>query len=181
MQWHLSILLTACVAVSSQAGCSIAGYSAAELQRAANSLAPYPNTAELELMTPAFSVLAKENRRISGLVFLCNWQISLVDQALLWDSDKSSNPCLLVCHYPNHLISLGHSSLLIFDLFRLYAPRVRDTLSNHNTQSYSVSLSLLAASLQKTSLFSKGSCLNYIHSLLEEIHIASTTLDLESC
>lgn len=131
---------------------------AAELQRAANSLASYPNTAGLELMTPAFSVLAQENRMIPGLVCLCNRQISLVDQALLWDSDKSSNPHLLVCHYPNRLISLGHSSLLIFDLFRLCAPRVRDTLGNHNTQSHSVSLSLSAASHQKTSLFFKGSC-----------------------
>lgn len=128
--------------------------SAAELQRAANSLASYPNTARLVLMTPAFSVLAQENRMIPGTVFLCNRQISLVDQALLWDSDKSSNPCLLVCHYPNHLISLGHSSLLVFDLFRLYAPRVRDTLSNHSTQPYLASLSLLA-SHQKTSIIFK--------------------------
>jgi len=148
--------------------------SAAELQGAANSLAFYPNTAGLELMTPDFSVLAQENRMIPGLVFLCNCQISLVDQALLWDSDKSSNPRLLVCHYPNHLISLGHSSLLIFDLFRLYNPRVRDTLSNHNTLSFSASLSLLAASL-----ILKGSFLNYMHSLPEEIHVVSTTL--ESC
>lgn len=85
--------------------------SAAELQRAANSLASYPYTAGLELMTPDFSVLAQENKMISGLVLLCNRQISLVDQALLWDSDKSSNPHLLVCRYPNHLVSLGHSSL----------------------------------------------------------------------
>ena len=153
--------------------------SAAELQRAANSLASYPNTVGLERMTPAFSVLAEENRMIPGLVFLCNQQISLVDQALLWDSDKSSNPHLLVCHYPNHLISLGHSSLLVFDLFRLYAPRVRDTLSNHNTQSYLASLSLSAAPHQKTSLFLKASCLNYMHSLPEEIHAVSTAL--ESC
>lgn len=40
--------------------------SAAELQGAANSLASYPNTARLVLMTPAFSVLAQENRMIPG-------------------------------------------------------------------------------------------------------------------
>lgn len=125
-------------------------------------------------MAPAFSVLAQENRMIPGLVFFCNWQISLVDQAPLWDSDKSFNPHILVCHYPNHFISLGQSSFLIFDLFRLYAPRVRvrDSLNNHNTQSYSAPLSLLAAPHWKTSLFLKGSCLNYMHSFSEEIHIA---------
>lgn len=43
-------------------------------------------------MISAFS--AQEDRMILGLVFLCYQQISPVGQALLWDSDKSSNPVL---------------------------------------------------------------------------------------
>lgn len=87
--------------------------STAEVQKAANSLASYPSTAGLEL-TPAFSVLAQENRMIPGLVFICNPQSSLIDQALLQDSDKSSNPSLLVCHYPSDITTLFLWSIVPF-------------------------------------------------------------------
>lgn len=112
--------------------------SAAELERAANSSTSHPNSAGLELMTPAFSVLAQMT---PGLIFPCTQQISLVDRALLWDTDKNSNSRLSVCHYPNNLISLSRSFLLISDLLRVCASRVRDTLSNHSTLSHSASFS----------------------------------------
>lgn len=118
-------------------------------------------------MTPAFSVPAQ---MIPGLIFFCNRQISVADQGLLWDSDKNSNPRLPVCPYPNNLISLSHSFLLIFDLFRLCAPRGRDTLSNHSTQSYSASFS--QQHLIRRPLLLELCCLNYTHNLPEERHTA---------